>query len=482
MRTRALLICLALTGCASEPVAENEPSPWPAMTRMDVEMAYKMLSEDHPAMSKGVDDKNFQHNLHQGRLTALQRAGQVSSFEGYLATMSGLANAAGDKHVWSRTPYQSAKSQWAGLVVSRQGDSYVIVNDETDDNKASLVGAQLLSCDHVPVADFARDKLGKFSAVWSIEAQRIQKAPHLLIDNGNPFVLRPDACRFKLNGAVIERELDWQPVNNDTLTEKLRPARNRGAAGHGVREFEGGYWIALQTLGKKAVDVVAEVRAKKGLLRQADIVVLDLRGNGGGNSRYGDEIASVLFGPNKPAGQGSSCDSVWRVSPRNIKQMNYYMEHFAETVPEFIEQFKPKVALAEASFEQGREFTGPTNCAESQTPVEEPARQPGQVSKGKIVLLTDNTCFSSCLIVTDKFRQLGALHVGQSTDANTHYLEVREDLMPSGLSYFSTLQAMSPSSPVNYGPFDPDVVYNGEIADTQSLEQWIFRLVTDTRG
>ena len=478
MSKRAILMCLALAGCASEPQADKAPSPWPEMTRMDVEMAYQMLSEDHPAMSKRVNDKNFQQNLEQGRLTALERASQVSSFEGYLATMSGLANSAGDKHVWSRTPYKSKKRQWAGLVVSRQGDSYIVVNDETADSKESLVGAELVSCDKLPVADFARDKLGAFSAVWSVEAQRIQKAPYLLIDNGNPFVLRPEACRFQLNGAVVKRELDWQPVKNEALLEKLGPARNRGAAGHGVKEFEGGYWIALQTLGKKAVDVVAAVRSKERQLRKANIVVLDMRGNGGGNSRYGDEIANVLFGQNKPAGQASSCDSVWRVSPRNLKQMNYYVEHFAKTVPGFVAQFKPKVALAEAAYEKGDEFTGPTRCAESQQPMQEQAKQPEPVLKGRVVLLTDNTCFSSCLIVTDKFRKLGALHVGQSTDANTHYMEVREDLMPSGLSYFSTLQAMSPSSPVNYGPFVPDVAYNGEIADTASLEKWILEITS----
>jgi hypothetical protein len=97
------------------------------------------------------------------------------------------------------------------------------------------------------------------------------------------------------------------------------------------------------------------------------------------------------------------------------------------------------------------------------------------------VLLTDNTCFSSCLIVTDMFRRLGALHVGQATDAATHYFEVREERLPSGLSYFSTLQAFSPATPAQLGPFTPEVGYDGDIADTAALEAWVRRTAARRR-
>jgi hypothetical protein len=70
------------------------------------------------------------------------------------------------------------------------------------------------------------------------------------------------------------------------------------------------------------------------------------------------------------------------------------------------------------------------------------------------------------------------LHVGQTTDSNTHYSEVREELMPSGLSKFSTLQALSSADPLQYGPFIPSVSYDGDIADTAALERWIVTVST----
>jgi hypothetical protein len=52
------------------------------------------------------------------------------------------------------------------------------------------------------------------------------------------------------------------------------------------------------------------------------------------------------------------------------------------------------------------------------------------------------------------------------------------ELMPSGLSMFSTLQAMALAEPLQDGPFVPNVLYDGDIADTAALERWIVTLAT----
>jgi hypothetical protein len=96
--------------------------------------------------------------------------------------------------------------------------------------------------------------------------------------------------------------------------------------------------------------------------------------------------------------------------------------------------------------------------------------------KGRLILLTDNVCFSACLSVTEAFRKLGAFHVGQTTDAATQYTAVREQYLP-GYSLFSTLQAIDPSSPYQAGPFEPQLAYDGDIADTAALETWVVETV-----
>lgn len=482
---RLILACALLCATVSSAVAQgaNTAAQWREITRADIEAAYQLLMEDHPALSQTINDTAFRSRLEAGRTLALQRAEQVQTIEGYFATMAGFANVAGDKHIWWRSPYMASTVQWAGLIMTRRGDSYVVFSHEGVDEGASLVGARLLSCDGVSADDFTAQKLGGFSAVWSIEAQRIQRAPTLLIDSGNPFVLRPSQCEFMRDRRRISHTLQWREASRAELTPLVAPAFNRGAAGYGVRSFSGGMWIALQGLDDGATAVVAQVREQQAQLRAAPIVVLDMRGNGGGNSNFGEQIARVLFGDARfnhlYRGGGEDCSTTWRVSPRNLATMRSYVTRFAESNPDFARGMRGLVQRAERAEAEGREFTGPTTCGSDRAA---PGAPPAQAAAGRIVLVTDNACFSSCLIVTDMFRRLGALHVGQATDAATHYFEVREERLPSGLSYFSTLQAFSPASPAQMGPYEPELRYNPDIANTAELEAWVTRAVTLQRG
>lgn len=466
------LACMSATSAGAQ--SANTAAQWRELTRADVEAAYQLLIEDHPALSRTIHDRAFRSRLEDGRMLALQRAEDVRTIEGYFATMAGLANVAGDKHIWWRSPYVASGAQWAGIIMTRRGDDYVVFSHETRESEASLVGATLVSCDGVSANDFAAAKLGGFSAVWSVEAQRIQRTPTLLIDGGNPFVLKPRQCEFTRERQRISHTLQWRDVERAALSPLIRPAQNRGAAGFGVRAFSGGMWIGLQSLDDNATAVVAQVREQQAQLQAAPIVVLDMRGNGGGNSEFGVQIARVLFGEARFThlyrGGGEDCSTVWRVSPRNLATMRSYVTRFEQSNPDFAAGMREVVARAEQAQAEGQEFTGRTTCGSERSA---PGAAPAQVASGQIVLLTDNTCFSSCLIVTDMFRRLGALHVGQATDAATHYFEVREERLPSGLSYFSTLQAFSPASPAQLGPFEPEVRYDADISDTATLEAWV---------
>lgn len=466
-----VLVCAGMTSAAAQ--TANTQAQWREITRTDVEAAYQLLTEDHPALSRTINDAAFRSRLEAGRALALQRADQVQTIEGYFATMAGFANVAGDKHIWWRSPYTASTVNWAGIIMTRRDGGYVVFSHAGAEGEASLVGARLVSCDGVSADDFAAQKLGGFSAVWSIEAQRIQRTPRLLIDDGNPFVLRPTACEFMRGRQRISHTLQWREAERTELSPLVRPALNRGAAGFGVRAFNGGMWIALQSLDDNATAVVEQVRAQQAQLLTAPVVVLDMRGNGGGNSDYGAQIARVLFGEarfnHEYNGGGEDCSTAWRVSPRNLATMRSYLTRFQQSNPDFAAGMRELVQRGERA-EAGEEFTGPVTCGSDRAA---PGRAPAQAAAGRIVLLTDNACFSSCLIVTDVFRRLGALHVGQATDAATHYMEVREERLPSGLSFFSTLQAFSPSSPAQMGPYVPAVRYEADIADTAALEAWI---------
>lgn len=468
----AMLSFALMAGCVSTP---QEIQGWPALTRVDVEAAYRILDEDHPGASLEAGDAAFRATLEEARRVALNRADEVRSFEGYNATLAGFVNAIGDRHVGALPLYRSDTRNWAGLITTMQGGQFVVMSGAQPE-ESSLVGARVASCDNVPIETFAREKLGGFRAVWSIEAQRLQAAPFLLIDDGNPFVLRPRSCVFELNGVTRDVVLQWRPIQRSELSPMTRRALNQGQAGYGVRDFAGGVWIALEGLEDPAEAVAEAVRRDGERLRRARNVVLDLRGNHGGNDIYGRYIAEVLFGAERVAAvlgnlesNDTDCASPWRASARNEARLRELRATITDAAT--LRIIDDALSGIERARLQGRDFGGPTTC---------PARQPAdanppppQAATGRIVVLTDNVCFSSCLSVTDQFRRLGALHAGQTTNANTHYSEVRVDTLPSGLSIFSTLQAIMSAAPLQFGPFEPSLRYDGDMADTAALEAWI---------
>jgi hypothetical protein len=458
-------------------------SHWQALTAIDVEAAHRMQLEDHPGASAEVGDVQFQRRLASAYEVAKKRASEVTSYDGYLATLAGFSVSLGDKHISAKPLYQPETRDWAGILIARRGKDWLVADEQEAVSGAPLKAAKLLSCDGATADRLAEERLGGFRIAWPIEAQRVQRAFWLLLDDGNPFLKRPRHCDFLQDGATRSVVLNWRTIRRTELNPRLAALQTGGAAGLGVRQVGDGWWIGIQSLSERAAPVVEEVKARAGTLRQAPYLVLDLRGNSGGSSHYGREIAHALLGQAYVSARlgrydPGNCPKVWRISERNMKQLEYYKNELGPRLgPEATQNFAKEHATAAAARAAGQAFSGPARCGGSAAPA--PARgAPKPNYRGKVFLLTDNVCFSSCLLVTDDFRKLGATHIGEATDANTNYMEVREDKLPSGLSTFSTLQAVAPSEPSQIGSFAPEIHYSGSIADTIALEKWIAGLAT----
>ncbi|WP_369059614.1 S41 family peptidase [Caulobacter sp. 73W] len=465
------IICMAAAAAltASPSTGQTAAETWRAMTRIDLDGAYDLLKTDHPGSALELGDVEFVRTLEANYTLAKSRAAQVENIEGYGAVLSGFAVGVGDAHVGSRVNYR-ADVNWAGVIIAKKGDAWTVAESDV----ADLRDAVIVECDGVSAARFAEEKLGGFRAVWRVGAQRIQAAPYLLIDEGNPFVLKPKTCTFERGGVQRVENLTWRPISRTDLRTKVLKAVPYGAAGYGVRPFAGGYWISLEGLGGKAAEVVQVVQKQSAQLHAAPMVVLDLRGNGGGSSVFGRQIAEALVGrPRVNAllrDNESDCNTAWRLSARNLKQIDLYKTEMRKQIgEEFVDNLHAQATAAKAA---GQPFSAPVRCDKSREAPRSAATAPS-LMEGRLIVLTDHICFSSCLIVTQDFRRLGALHVGQATNADTHFFEVRVDTLPSGLSVFSTLQAFSPSAPKDMGPFEPALAYFDDISDTKALEAWI---------
>jgi hypothetical protein len=456
---------------------------WRAITETDLGAAYKLLRDNDPGGAPELHDTAFMDRLEKSHKLALARVPKVTSYDGYVAVLAGFANGMGDKHIWSRPSYVTNRPFWPGFLMSKRGDAWIVA--DVDPLQASLKGARLISCDGTAAEDYARKTLGAFRAEWSIGAQQIQNAPWLLIDDGNPFISRPKTCLFDQAGKSQSIDLDWQLIKREQLLPRVHAAIGAGAAGFGVRKSGDGYWIALESLGgDHPPEVVKAVEAQKDELRKAKWVVLDLRGNGGGASLFADEIAVSLFGKAAVSGRmgpdaaddPNPCgglDGVWRVTPDNIANMKQVGAYFgARNAPEVKKFAEQVVSLLEAAQAKGKDLAGDLNCKAGAPPPPAPRQIPSLMS-GRMIVLTDNLCFSSCLSTVQEFLALGAYQVGQTTDAATRFVDLREQHLPSGYSTFTVLQSVHLEILYQMGPFTPSLFYNGDISDTAALEKWV---------
>ncbi|HEY1125859.1 MAG TPA: hypothetical protein VGE65_09510 [Sphingobium sp.] len=478
--TRCLAAAALLGGIPTS--AQTAAPGWAQLARTDAEAALRLIDDNHPGAVPALADRNFLDRLTKARAQVEARLPQVSSYEGYSMLMLGLANSFGDGHIWSSALLQQRLRNWAGLVLARRGGKWIIGAQDRADGDPDLNGARLLACDGTAAEALARERIGGFFANADNEAAMANNAYQFFIGSDAPFYPRLKSCRFETNdGRTMDVELHWRAISPAQIQPFINRALRPGRSGMGISDFAGGKWIALQTLGTEAEPVVAEVERRQAELRAAPMVVLDLRGNGGGNSDYPRRIAEALVGRsrvNAAYGPPDGCNgSYWRASPDNLRTLVAARDaHKGE--PETAAYYQRFIDDMQVALEKGRPFAPELPACATRAAIGHPmpAKLPPTQMAGKLVIVTDRACFSSCLIGVDLFRRVGALHVGEVTDRSTRYMEVREITLPSGLRTFSVLQKLSLGSG-DFGPYKPEIDYPGFMDDDDGLRAWVAQVV-----
>jgi hypothetical protein len=284
----------------------------------------------------------------------------------------------------------------------------------------------------------------------------------------------------------VELPLAWTPIapaavraRQDSLTAfPARPlALVRLDAGRAL-------WVDVPTF---AVDGERDVAAMHGLVdslaaelgRNHDwrLLVFDLRGNSGGSSVWGDQLAAAVFGKAWIDAADAWLDdgvyTEWRVSAHNVEAVRGLVKQAEERHGRDSQEAADARAFADsmaAALARGQRL-----YASAPTPRRGVPRPPAAPVPGRIVVVTSASCFSACLDFLDRMRLHPAVvQVGQTTGVDTDYMENWGRTLPSGLTQIGhPMKVYRNRRRANNEAYAPKVRYAGDLADTAALRRWI---------
>ncbi len=492
MRFKGLFWALSLLA-ASATIAAQLPAErdWGAALRRDAQALHDDIAANHPGPVNPKDPGFAERNDSQLAL-ALSRAREAGSYADYFFALRQYVSSFDDGHMgigaFGFTPNDL---RWPGFLTGYDGRGDIKVVLTTDWGKVP-VGAKLLGCDGMTAARYSEATLGKMWGRWHLESQWHEFGGMLFMDEGSRYIPQARRCRFEVDGRSTEIPLEWRavdPKERRELMKSVMPARSSKEFATRVLD-DGTRWYSIPSFnpdpkspaGKALPAMIAAMRSDRPALAAAPAIVLDVRGNGGGSSDWSRQIAEVLWGRAALAKLPRADIQVdWRVSPANLESMKQdYARQGGVTglSPEMRAWFETVIEGLGDALERGEQlWRQPAIDLDRASGAPARRERPPARLKGKVYLLTDFNCGSACLDAVDRWRALGAIHVGRTTSADTLYMDTRQFRLPEGIVGGGMPRKVYRGRPRGSNePVVPVHLFDGDIADTAALERWIATL------
>jgi hypothetical protein len=306
---------------AANNLKEPTKVDWSVAAQTDIEFIHSTLSDNHPG-PVDAENRRFAIWLEDGKTIALASAKSATTQADYWRAIRAYTNGFRDGHIWFGL--NDAIHQLPGFLTRRQEDGKTLVMFTNKQLKLPL-GSQLLICDGVAPDLLTQKLVNPFRWNADIPHEKNAASVHLFAPLVND-PLRPRKCQFSFKGQVFSRTLSWESVSNQQLDNFLQKATSNLIPSLGLRQVDGVWFVSLPTFNfqDKQVDAINALLKKlethSTRLQKAHWVVLDVRGNTGGNSGWGSQVARKLYG-------NSAIDRIegqfnwtvdWRVSAQNL--------------------------------------------------------------------------------------------------------------------------------------------------------------------
>lgn len=470
--------------------ADGSPN-WPARTLIDLAAMREQIWANTP-VPYDTENPHYRAWLIEGFVEAEARAEQVTDRAGYFYTLAAYMNGFGDPHFQIGLKDNQLAPRWPGFIVSRTGDvAEIVYRDES----APPLGTKITACDGKPVAQLLDERIFPFRLNPKLASDRRIAMTRLFLDRGNPFAPAPVTCSIEDKGRNAMLTLAWRPAppDNDPWWQQYQAAGTGPKAEWGVSEpVPGVTWIGVPTFSSddesfpKLDALIKAVEAKGEAMRNGRAIVIDTRGNGGGNSSWADKLAAAVFtsgvlSRHKAPEREQAVD--WRGSEANAAFWKNWSDQMAKEFGSFsLNRFG---ALA-IGWQLGRTATQDPpivrvgSCKPGRAGGITRARPKGvSPFKARVYFLSNGSCGSSCLNFADTVLMVpGVKVIGSATSADGAYMEIRDLDLPSGetaIAFPQKVERGAARAPME--AYEADIPYDGSWSD-EAVREWALEKVT----
>ncbi|MBK6704237.1 MAG: hypothetical protein IPG56_11110 [Caulobacteraceae bacterium] len=485
--------CAALTGAAfaqdqQPPALPATPQAWRAAAEADLEALWMYIREDTPV---AIDSENprMQRWFDRGYREARSRARRANDQASYFYALAAYTNGFQDPHLNLQPVVPLSVARWPGFITTARGEDTIVASNYGAEGPAPENGARLISCDGETPARLRERAVFPFTLNPQILRDRRVAHTRLFLDRGNPFAPPPRRCVFEQDGARSTFDLTWRDVPGDDFWTRYNIATTGPGAQFGVSTPEEGLtWIGVPTFDNSSSEqlraLVDQIKASAAPIRAGHAIIIDVRGNGGGNSEWGAEIARAVWGDEvisaiPESNPGGATD--WRVSQRNLDYINSF-------APQLIQQFGEDSAVAVWIRQSQQGFA--TALASGQ-PIwrERDAGETGPIPQGggytqrrpqgaspipaHVYMLSNGTCASACLDFADIVMHIpGTQLIGMDTAGDGLLMEIRDQTLPSGLARVNLpLKVYRGRARGALEAYHADIAYDG-VWDDLAVRNW----------
>jgi hypothetical protein len=485
-----LLATVLMSGAtAAASAADSSASPWATLASSDVAAFCTDIRGVHPGMVDPLSP-TFARQVDRACEEAAERARTASSFLDWMELMQALVTSFRDGHTGIAFSVLPTQLRWPGFLIDGQGGRWVVRHPShgaTDSIPPD--GAQLVGCDGQEAAQFLERQLDQKTVDWSKEPERIRQAFRAFTTyrlDGPPPATR---CQFRDKGRLIDVTLDWRPINSVAMQPLLAPYLRRGSTSRPIDVTfarDGHAWVQIGNFKDETALKALEARllATQARLRSAPYVVFDLRGNGGGNSTWGGRYASILWSKEAVDGRRRADQSsdpadygkYWRRSKAAAAKMHAAADEYDAEGPDFAEIAQFWRALGDTIAAARDDGLHQDECCR---PRPRPSVVPKPAYSRKVFVVTDAGCFSSCVVVMNTLKRMGAIQVGEASGQNEVYGEsVGPFDLPSGLGTYRIPVSIIRQPRSSLGGLPPDIPWSGAMDDDQGLHAWVATLAS----